>query len=71
MLIKHVLIVVYVPIFNGLNFSDWSEQVQFYLGILDLLDLAFQIEKPATTTDISSNEYKAWERSNKLSLMFM
>jgi len=25
-----------VPVFNGLNFSDWSEQVQFHLGVLDL-----------------------------------
>ena len=63
-----------VPIFNGLNFSDWNEQVQFHLGVLDL-DLAILEEKPATITDASSNEqkahYKAWERSNRLSLMFM
>ncbi|XP_048234370.1 uncharacterized protein LOC125370948 [Ricinus communis] len=63
-----------VLLFNGLNFSDWCEQVQFHLGILDL-DLARQIEKPATITDESSNEekalYKAWEGSNRLSLIFM
>eukprot|EP00257_Ricinus_communis_P018478 XP_015577207.1 uncharacterized protein LOC107261571 [Ricinus communis] len=63
-----------VPLFNGLNFSDWYEQVQFHLGVLDL-DFPLQIEKPATITDESSNEekalYKAWERSNRLSLMFM
>ncbi|XP_029128951.1 uncharacterized protein LOC114916436 [Cajanus cajan] len=63
-----------VPVFNGLNFSDWSEQVQFHLGVLDL-DLAIQVEKPAAITDDSSNEekthYKAWEKSNRLSLMFM
>ena len=63
-----------VPIFNGLNLPDWSEQVQFYLGVLDL-DLAFQVEKSAAITDASSNEekthYKAWARSNRLSLMFM
>ena len=60
--------------FNGLNFSDWTEQVQFHLGVLDL-DLAILEEKPATIIDASSNEekahYKAWERSNRLSLMFM
>ena len=28
-----------VSIFNGLYFSDWNEQVQFYVGVLDL-DLA-------------------------------
>ncbi|KAG6530953.1 hypothetical protein ZIOFF_004722 [Zingiber officinale] len=83
--VKHVLIAVRipvslhshatsVPIFNGLNFFDWSEQVQFHLGVLDL-DLALQVEKPAAITNASGNEerahYKAWERSNRLSLMFM
>ena len=59
---------------NGLNFSDWREQVQFHLGVLDL-DLALQTEKPAAITETSSADerafYKAWERSNRLSLMFM
>ena len=66
--VKHVLIAVSlpvslhslgmsVPVFNGLNFSDWSEQVQFHLGVLDL-DLALQVEKPAAITDASSNEDK-------------
>lgn len=63
-----------VPIFNGLNFSDWNEQVQFHLGVMDL-DLAIMEEKPAAITDKSSDEEKAhfknWERSNRLSLMFM
>jgi len=63
-----------VPVFNGINFSNWSEKVQFHLGVLDL-DLAIQIEKPAAITDDSSNEekahYRAWEKSNRLSLMFM
>ena len=63
-----------VPLFNGLNFSDWWEQVQFHLGVLDL-DLALQVEKPAAITGKSSTEekalHKAWERSNRLSLMFM
>eukprot|EP00257_Ricinus_communis_P016086 XP_015574143.1 uncharacterized protein LOC107261190 [Ricinus communis] len=63
-----------VSLFNGLNFSDWCEQAQFHLGVLDL-DLALQIEKPTTITNESSNEekalYKAWERPNILSLMFM
>ena len=53
--VKHVLIVVSLPvclhslgmsvlIFNELNFSDWSEQVQFHVGVLDL-DLSLQVEK--------------------------
>jgi len=83
--VRHVLIAVFVPVslhshassvpvFNGLNFPDWSEQFQFHLGVLDL-DLALLVEKPTTITDASSNEekahYKAWARSNRLSLMFM
>ncbi|XP_022845332.1 uncharacterized protein LOC111368334 [Olea europaea var. sylvestris] len=63
-----------VPLFNGLNFSDWCEQVQFNLGVLDL-DLALQVEKPTDLTDESiadeKSVHKAWERSNRLSLMFM
>ncbi|XP_016453596.2 uncharacterized protein LOC107777938 [Nicotiana tabacum] len=63
-----------VTMFNGLNFSEWREQVQFYLGVMDL-DLALLNDKPAAITDSSSADeksfYKAWERSNRLSLMFM
>ena len=63
-----------MPIFYGLNFSDWNEQVQFHLGVLDF-DLAILEEKHATITDASSNEekvhYKDWEKSNRLNLMFM
>ncbi|GAV75815.1 UBN2_2 domain-containing protein, partial [Cephalotus follicularis] len=60
--------------FNGLNFSEWSEQVQFHLGVIDL-DLALSTDKHAALTDTSSTEqrffHKAWERSNRLSLIFM
>ena len=60
--------------FNGLNFSDWNEQVQFYLGVLDL-DLSILEKKFTSITDASSNEekihYKAWEISNRLNLMLM
>ena len=44
-----------VPILNGTNFSDWSEQVQFHLGVLDL-DLALRTEKPPAITDSSSKK---------------
>ena len=47
-----------VPLFNGMNFSDWWEQVQFHLGVLDL-DLALQEEKLATIIDESSVEQKS------------
>ena len=63
-----------VTIFNGLNFSEWREQVNFHLGVLDL-DLALLEEKPADITDTSSeaekSKYKAWDRSNILCLSFM
>ena len=64
----------FVPILTGTNFSEWKEQVEFTLGVLDL-DLAFLIEKPTDLTDKSSADEKslfhAWERSNRLSVKFM
>ena len=64
----------YVPVFNGLNFSEWSEHIHFYLGVMDL-DLALRVEKTTDITVLSTaeekNHYKTWERSNKLSLMYM
>ena len=39
-----------VALFNGLNFSEWSEQVKFHLGVLDL-DLALLEDKPAAITN--------------------
>ena len=64
----------YVPILNGTNFLDWSEQVQFHLGVLDL-DLALRTEKPPVIIEESSAEEKtlsySWERLNRLSIMFM
>ena len=63
-----------VTIFNGLNFSEWHEQVNFHLGVLDL-DLALLEEKSADITDMSSeaekSKHKAWDRSNILCLNFM
>ena len=56
------------------NFSDWSKQVQFHLGVLDL-DLALQTEKLPAIIEESSVEEKtlthSWERSNRLSIMLM
>ncbi|XP_047267550.1 uncharacterized protein LOC124897971 [Capsicum annuum] len=54
--------------------SDWCEQIKFHLGILDL-DVALYSKKPTVITEASSDEeksyYKHWDRSNRLSLMFM
>ncbi|XP_019150077.1 PREDICTED: uncharacterized protein LOC109146860 [Ipomoea nil] len=60
--------------YNGLNFAEWHEQIQFHLGVLDL-DLALLNDKPAAINDNSSDDdvafHQAWEKSNKLSLMLM
>jgi len=53
-----------VPIFKGLNFFDWNEQVQFYLGVLDL-DLVVLEEKPIAITNASSIEKEAIIRLEK------
>ena len=65
--------VSFVTVFNGLNFFEWSEQVKIQEGVLDL-DLLLLEEKLVITIDNIEEEkskFKAWERSNKLSLMFM
>ena len=61
--------------FNGLNYDEWSEQIRFQLGFMDL-DLALLMdEKLATITETSSEEdkslYHAWKKSNQLSLSLM
>ncbi|XP_050919097.1 uncharacterized protein LOC127136602 [Lathyrus oleraceus] len=45
--------------FNGLNYADWSEKIQFQLGVMNL-DMALIIdEKPATITEDNTEEGKA------------
>uniref|UniRef100_A0A803MAV9 Retrovirus-related Pol polyprotein from transposon TNT 1-94-like beta-barrel domain-containing protein n=1 Tax=Chenopodium quinoa TaxID=63459 RepID=A0A803MAV9_CHEQI len=61
-------------VFDGSNFAEWQERLQFSLGVLDL-DMALITEKPAKITNESTlaqvENYKAWTRSNRLSMMFM
>ena len=63
-----------VSVFNGSNFSNWSEHIRFHLGVLDV-DYALDSEKPDEPTDETNDEdrafYDAWKRSNKLCLGFM
>ncbi|XP_078170005.1 uncharacterized protein LOC144564290 [Carex rostrata] len=63
-----------VTVFNGLNFAEWNEQVQFHLGAQDL-DIALLVDKPNAIIDEITEEDKAfmaeWERSNRLCLMFL
>ncbi|XP_019100911.1 PREDICTED: uncharacterized protein LOC109132902 [Camelina sativa] len=63
-----------VPILTGTNFSEWKEKVEFTLGVLDM-DLALREEEPDPLTIISTEEekalHKAWEKANRLSMMFL
>ena len=63
-----------VLVLVGSNFSEWYEYVQFTLGVMDL-DMTLLVEKPADINDESTAEQVShvnlWERSNRLSLMFM
>ena len=45
----------YVTIFNDLNFSEWIEQVNFHLGVLDL-DLSLLEEILVITIDNTEEE---------------
>jgi hypothetical protein len=63
-----------VPMLNENNFSEWKENLLFYLGCLEL-DLALHEDEPPALTDTSTpleaTKHERWERSNRLSLMFM
>ncbi|KAF8095136.1 hypothetical protein N665_0339s0007 [Sinapis alba] len=63
-----------VTIFTGTNFSEWKEKVEFTLRVLDL-DLALREEEPSQLTNDSTKEekafHKAWEKANRLSIMFL
>ena len=60
--------------FNGLNYNNWSEQIRFHLGAMNL-DVALVLEKPTTIIEESSEDDRdfmgTWEQSNRLSLSLM
>lgn len=61
--------------FNGLNYVEWSRQIKFQLGVLDLYLAIVLDEKLAaitkTSTDDEHYHCKASERFNSLSLKLM
>lgn len=63
-----------VPMLNGNNFTEWKENLLFTLGCMEL-DLALREDAPPALTDKSTPteiaKHERWERSNRLSLMFM
>ncbi len=64
----------HVPKLNGNNFTEWKENLLFTLGCLEL-DMALRTDEPpaltATSTALEIAKHERWERSNRLSLMFM
>ena len=58
----------------GDNYNDWKESIIFSLGCMDL-DLALRVDEPPILTESSAPndklDYEWWERSNRLSLMFI
>jgi hypothetical protein len=63
-----------IPMFNENNFSEWKENLLFYLGCLEL-HLELRVDEPPALTDISMplevTKHERWERFNRLSLLFM
>uniref|UniRef100_A0A2N9GXV9 Reverse transcriptase Ty1/copia-type domain-containing protein n=1 Tax=Fagus sylvatica TaxID=28930 RepID=A0A2N9GXV9_FAGSY len=63
------------PVFSPSVDRHVAHPVQFHLGVLDLDIALHEFKKSPIPTDTSSAEendlYKAWEKSNRLSIMFM
>ena len=63
-----------IPSLNGDNYADWKEKILLTLGCMDL-DLALRVDEPMvpmeSSTQIEKASYECWERSNRLSLMFI
>ena len=51
-----------IVMFNGLNFHNWCDQVQFHLGVLDL-DLALQTEKQTPIIDSRTDEQRSFNKA--------
>ena len=63
-----------VPELKGDNYKIWKEKVLLYLGWMDI-DYAIRKDEPPAVTDTSTSAeialYERWERSNRLSVMFI
>ena len=64
-----------VPYLNGdHNYKEWREKILLHLGYMDL-DYALRKDEPPVPTESSTESenllYERWERSNRLSLMFI
>ncbi|KAK9714520.1 hypothetical protein RND81_06G100600 [Saponaria officinalis] len=63
-----------IPKLRGDNYKVWKERVLLHLGWMDI-DYAIRKDEPASITETSTpdaiNLYEKWERSNRLSVMFI
>nr|CAN74164.1 hypothetical protein VITISV_026444 [Vitis vinifera] len=63
-----------VPELRGDNFKIWNERILLQLGCMDI-DYAIRKDEPHKITDTSTPEqillYECWEKSNRLSVMYI
>ncbi|RVW72857.1 Retrovirus-related Pol polyprotein from transposon TNT 1-94 [Vitis vinifera] len=63
-----------VPELRGDNFKIWKERILLQLGCMDI-DYAIRKDEPHKITDTSTPEeillYERWEKSNRLSMMYI
>ncbi|RZC25854.1 40S ribosomal protein S17-4 [Glycine soja] len=63
-----------LPILKGDNYKVWKERVLLHLGWMDI-DYAIRKDEPPAITETSEPDvvdlYEKWERSNRLSVMFI
>ena len=62
-----------IPELKGDNYKVWNERILLHLGCMDI-DYAIRKDKPTiidTSTTTEKALYEQWERSNRLSLMFI
>ncbi|XP_028236800.1 glutamate receptor 2.7-like [Glycine soja] len=63
-----------LPILKGDNYKVWKERILLHLGWMDI-DYAIKKDEPPAITETSKLDvvdlYERWERSNRLSVMFI
>ena len=62
-----------VPELSGSNYKTWKEQIILYLGWIDIDYVIRKDESKITETNIKEAKvlHEQWERSNRLSIMFI
>lgn len=63
-----------LPILKGDNYKVWKERVLLHLGWMEI-DYAIRKDEPSVINETSEPDvvdlYEKWERSNRLSVMFI